>query len=607
MSDNPTARPIDDSSARAATTARLATTARPAGRSSLSVETALWILVATIALVLRLVHLDAAPLSAGEAHEAVLAWSAAAGRGTPQAPYSPVLLALDAVLFALCGASDSLARLWPALLGGALVLAPWLFRQHIGRLGALAAGLYLAVSPTALFASRQLDGAVVAAVGGLAFLGGVVRFLDTGRRAWLTLSAGGLALAVTSSPSVYGLLLAMGLSWLLLAWAWPDGGMQRLWELVQLTLGQRPHLNHVLLVFLLAGLALSTGLGWNLAGLGVAGGLLPAWIARFSAVAEPPASPLALLAVYEPLGLVFGVAGLAWAIQRRHRPGVLLGLWAGLGTLLLMLMPGRAPLDALGPLLPLAMLTGFATESLVQDLQERGAWLSEGLYVPVVVILWVHLHLTLARYAVSGRPEDLALTLLTAALQILLALIFALAMRADAAVRALGAGTGIVLLAATLAAGWGTAHVRPADPRELLVAEPTAVEVRDLVQTLRDLSWRETGMPATLSFTLEREPDSVLAWYLRDFSAVRRVESLDLGKEPGTVLVTARRDLGDPALAGRGGDVQFVGQDFALRRRWDPLEIGCTWEWPPNCGPAVRWLLFRATPVAPAVDRWAVL
>jgi uncharacterized protein (TIGR03663 family) len=569
-------------------------------QSVLTVEVAVWILVAAIALALRLAHLDAAPLNAEEAREATLAWRAVTVQGMPGSGYSPFLLALDALLFALCGASDSLARLWPALLGGLLALTPWLLRQRIGRVGALVAGLYLALSPMALVASRQLDGAVAAALGGMAFLGGLVRFRDTDNRPWLTFSAGGLALAVTSSPSAYGLLLAMGLSWLLLAWAWPDGGIQRLRELVA------PHLGHNLLVFVLVGLAFSTGIGWNPAGLGAAGGLLPAWIARFDRVASSVASPLTLLAVYEPLALLFGLGGLVWAIQHGHRPGVLLGLWAGLGALLMALMPGRTALDTLWALLPLALLTGVATESLVQNLRERGGWLSEGLYIPVVVILWVHLYLMLGRYAVSGRSEDLALALLTAALQVLLVMMFALAMRADAALRALGVGTGVVCLAATISAGWGSAYARPADPRELLVNEPTAVEVRDLVETLRDLSWRETGLPTTLPFTFEAAPDSVLAWYLRDFSAARRVEDLEgeVGSpegEVGSVLVTAWGDLGGP----EGAD--FVGQDFALARSWSPLEIGCTWEWPPQCSVGVKWLLFRSTPVAPVVDQRAVL
>ena len=208
---------------------------RPNGKTVLSVEMALWVLVAALALVLRLVRLDAAPLNAQEAREAMLSWRAATGQGMPEGPYSPVLLALNALLFTLCGTSDSLARLWPALLGSALVLIPWLLRQRIGRVGALVAGLYLALSPTTLVASRQLDGATLVALGGMALLGGLVRFVETDPRAtacrlWLGFSAGGLALAVTSSPSAYGMLLSMALSWLLLAWVWPDEGIRRMWE-----------------------------------------------------------------------------------------------------------------------------------------------------------------------------------------------------------------------------------------------------------------------------------------------------------------------------------------------------------------------------------------
>jgi hypothetical protein len=167
-----------------------------------------------------------------------------------------------------------------------------------------------------------------------------------------------------------------------------------------------------------------------------------------------------------------------------------------------------------------------------------------------------------------------------------------------------GVGTGIALLAVVLSAGWGGAYVRPADPRELLVRQPTAVEVRDLVRTLRDLSWRETGMPTTLSLTLEAAPDSVLAWYLRDWSAARRVEDLGAVGEMDRVLVTARRDLGAVTLP---DDVEYVGQDFALRRSWDPLQVACVWAWPPRCNATVAWLLFRDTPAPAATEQWAVL
>jgi len=572
----------------------------PQSTFRITLEVGLWAVVAVVALALRLYSLDAAPLDAREAREAALAWRAVARLGMPagaEADYSPVLLAGNALVFTLCAVSDSIARLWPALMGAMLALTPCLFRQRIGRVGALAAGSYLAFSPSVLFASRHLDGTIVAAAGVMVFLGGLLRFFDTEKRSWLTWAGLGLALVVTSSPAAYGLLLAIGLAFLILAWAWP-GRWAGWW-------GQlRPHLVYAIVIFVLAGLVLATGLGWNLGGLGATGDLLGAWLARFGPAPSSAASPLLVLAVYEPLALLLGLGGLVWAARRGCRSGVALGLWAGLSGVLLALMPGRAVLDVTWVLLPLVMLAGLGVESLVRNVREQGEWIADGLYVLVVVVLWAHFYVVLAHYAVYKTPTDMALALLTVALQVLLAMIFALGIRVGTALRALGVGTIVALVAVTLSAAWGSAYVRPGDPRELLAQEPAAPEVRDLVQTLRDLSWRKTGMPTTLSFTLEAAPGSVLAWYLRDFSAARQVEDLgqasSLEGEMGP-LVTTRRDLA-PA-----GGMEFVGQDFALRRRWNPAEVECTWSWPPECSAAVEWYLFRRTPAPPAVDEWVVL
>ncbi len=568
----------------------------------LTVETALWILVAIAALTLRLARLDAAPLNAREAHEATLAWRAATGQGMPGAEgYSPLLFSLNALLFALCGASDSLARWWPLLCGSLLALTPFLLRRRIGRVGALVAGAYLAFSPTLLNASRQLDGAVVAALGGMMFLGGLACFFDArgeaNDRTWLALSAGGLGLAVTSSSSAFGLLLALGLTWLGMAWVWPNKEIQPLWR------SFRPHLRYALAAFSLVGLAFSTALGWNLAGLGAVGNLLSDWFARFGPVLDGTVSPLTLLAVYELLALLFGLGGLVWAISRSHRFGIALGIWAGMGLLLLLLMPGRMELDVLWVLLPLTMLTGVATEQLARSLQERRDWISEGLHVPVVIFLWVRLYLALASYATSGTPGDLVLVMLTVIMQALLAITFALLLRFDAAMRSMAVGTGIVLLALLLSAGWGVAYVRPADPREPLVREPTAIEVRDLVQTLRDLSWQETKMPLTLPFTLQAAPDSVLAWYLRDFGAAHLVQDFS-AEEIGSTLVSTQLDLGAV-----GGGAAYRGQDFTLRRDWDPAVLVCAWEWPLRCQSTAAWWLFRDSREVPGpeIDQQVVL
>jgi uncharacterized protein (TIGR03663 family) len=586
-------------------------------RISLTYEHVLWALIAVVALVMRVARLDTAPLNATEAREAVLAWRAATGQGVPLAGYNPVLLATNSLLFMLFGAGDALARLLPAVFGTCLALAPMLFRgsdpdRRLGRVGALVSGLYLAISPTALVASRQLDGMVVAAAGAMALVGGLVRFLESERRGWLVLAAVGLALGVTAGASVYALLLPLALACVILS---------------QLRLGTRlnisepavsrvaRHAPRLLLTFVVALLLFATGLGWNLPGLGASGRFVAEWIGRFRPAPDPAVSPLTLLAVYELGIVVFGVGGLIWGALRRDPAALLLGLWGGLEVLLLALMPGRVPTDALWAVVPLAMLSGWTIERLVDRSSSAiglapspgPAWMIGAIrtvHFAVVLILWGHAYLMLARYASFADRADLVLALITLVLQGLVGLSFGMIVGWDAVLRTVARGTAVVLLALTLRAGWRVAYRRPNDPREPLLSGPTPLNVRDLAQTLEDISWQETGMPTTLAFTVEAPQNSVLAWYLRGFDEARRVDRLgDLAAdEVESVVVTAGRDETVISFTGR----EYAGQDFPVRRQWTPRDLGCRF-WESGCHTAYGWFLFRNAVPLPEADRWATI
>jgi len=576
----------------------------------ITLEVILWIAVGVLALVLRLANLGAAPLAAHEARAAMLTWRAVTGQGMPEAGYSPFLFVTNAALFALCGASDALARLWPALLGGAFVLTPLLFRQRVGRVGVLAAGLYLAISPTALFASRQLDGAVVAALGGAMLFGGGLRFLETGARSWLILAAVGLALAVASSSAFYGMALALGLAWLLCVWGWPAGRLRWLRGLL------RPHVGTVVAAFALAAFVFATGLGWNLPGVGAATDLFPAWFTRLGAVSL---LPLVGLVVYEPLALLAGLVGWVCLVRRKRRFGVLLGLWVGLGLFLLLAGPPQTPLGAVWIVLPLALLGGAGVEIAVRNWRVTEERRATCVYVFITSALWIYLYLRFSSYGLKGSTLDLVVGIMALAspllLLVLAALVFALISGDDrvvteeivkgarSALQGAVVSTTAVFVAITFAAGWGVAHVRPADPRELLVQEPTALEVRDLVQTLRDLSWRKTGLPTTLVFAYEAAPDSVLAWYLRDFDAARRIGDLqEMLGERSTVVVTSNRER----MPGSPEGTELVGQDFVLSRSWRLSKLSCAWGWPP-CNEAFEWLIRRDPTFTDRSGQWVVL
>jgi hypothetical protein len=309
-----------------------------------------------------------------------------------------------------------------------------------------------------------------------------------------------------------------------------------------------------------------------------------------------------------------------WFVRRKRRFGVLLGLWIGLGFFLLVAFPPQVPAGAMWIILPLALLGGVTVEAVMSGWRSIRGWRAEWVYGFITGALWVYLYLRFSSYGLKGDPLDLVVGIIASVSPLLLlalaALVFALISGDDrvvaaeiirgarSALRGVIVSTGIVLLAATFSVGWGVMQVRPADPRELLVYEPTAPDVRDLVQALRDLSWRETGLPTTLEFTYEAQPDSVLTWYLRDFTAARRVDSLqglEVG-EQGTVIVTLDREW----VPGLREGVDLVGQDFVLRRSWNLSQISCALEWPP-CNEAVEWLIQRI-PVPPDhTGEWSVL
>lgn len=564
-------------------------------------EVVAWILIVGVALAMRLAHLGAAPLSAEEARQATLAWRAAMGQGVRVGDYAPLLLSGNTLLFVLFGASDVVARLWPALFGSALALTPVLLRRRLGRVGALAAGLTLAISPTALVASRQLDGTAMAAVGVMGFLGALSRFLQTEKRGWLLFGGVSLALAVTAGAAAYGLLVTAALAWV---GASQLGSDPHAWRAARVLSRLRPHAWQFFLTVALSAVAFATGLGWNPSGAGAVGSVFVDWLGRFGAADAHAVSPLLLLVVYELFGVVFGLAGLVWGARRGRYEATVLGLWAGLGMVLLAVMPGRVPTDLIWVVVPLAMLVGLTVRALAE-----GRWSAGGrlrvVYGGLVLVLWVQAYLMLARYAAYGDRTDLAIVAIVVGLQVLLGLSFGFILGLAGTLRTAGAATGTALLALMVSAAWGVAYRRPSDPREALVREPTAVNVRDLVGTLRELSWQQTGMPTTIEFVYEAPADSVLGWYLRGFEMARRVEQLsELGPDAvgPTVVTMDENQAAVPEVL----ETEYVGQDFALRRRWMPSSIGCRF-WELGCDVAFDWFLFRDGPALPEADWQATL
>src|SRR5262249_54294478 len=132
-------------------------------------------------------------------------------------------------LFWLTGVgTDTLARAWPAALGTAVVLVPWLMRPVIGAGATLALAGLLAVDPALVGTSRLADGASASALAALLVVACAVRWRDAAagdagsdraRRRWAQAAAVSVGLLVASGPGAWSFLLLLGVAG---AGAWPD-------------------------------------------------------------------------------------------------------------------------------------------------------------------------------------------------------------------------------------------------------------------------------------------------------------------------------------------------------------------------------------------------
>ena len=159
-----------------------------------------------IALGLRLVQLGAAPLTDSEANLALQALHIANGTRPLLGP-QPAYILLTSVLFLIFESSNFMARLFPAIVGSAMVFTPMFFREKLRPRPALILAFLFAIDP-GLVALSRLAGGVVLAVAFTLFAWGMWN------RRYFVLAGIFAGLALLSGTSIWMGLLGLGLAWL---------------------------------------------------------------------------------------------------------------------------------------------------------------------------------------------------------------------------------------------------------------------------------------------------------------------------------------------------------------------------------------------------------
>ncbi len=589
-------------------------TSAPAWRSlrlSVSAEAALYIGLASLALILRLSQLGSAPLNNAEAHEALAAWRFAQPAAPGAAPLAsnPILFALNSLIFAAFGASEWTARLLTAIAGTALVLTPILWRRELGRSAALMASLLLAVSPVTFADARMMSPAIWSMMLAIIGLRLTWHFVQT-RQEWAALAAGPAWLGV--------ILMADPAGWVLVAillFAWwfaarrheDDPPEQHPVTLTRAALGQWPWLRSLLYgglaVLLIATLFFVFPRGLSQVGEVIGRGL--------SGVLTRPAGgrfafPLLTSFLYEPVLWFLGIVGVYGAARERNYPDSYLIGWLIGAVIAALVYAGAGAQYALWITIPLAVLGGKALARLVGPVRDA-YWTVPRWAVPMVMmgtlaLLWIaatnfiRVARSLLGYTpgLSALPQPLHLLLAGMAFLLLVILFFLSGSLWGSRAAWKGVALGLVLFLGTygLSAGWRVAVTHIDSPYEFWHVQPVSRTLTLLRETMIDSSLRYTGRPDAIAIVAQTPDDQAVAWQLRDYANLRFVNAINQ-RENAPVIVAP--DSFQPTSLG----ARYVGQDFILTRDWDFNTL--------RLEDVPAWIMYRVAQSRPFVSERVVV
>jgi hypothetical protein len=502
-----------------------------------TLEHAFYVLALALAVGLRFLHLGALPLSDFEAEWALQALRVAQGLKPAISP-NPAYVHLTAISFYIFGATNFLARFWPALAGSVLILAPWFLRGRFGRIPALVLAFGLAIDP-GLVAMSHLAGGPMLAITCLVLT--ALLWLD-GRRSAAGFFAG---LALLSGPSVW-----FGLLGLILAWAFTSvfgrsasPSKEGKTDGEETGVGPAPIRRE----------DLRGALAWGLGTLLVVGSLfilspkgLSAFVMSFVESLRGWWTlsdvslwrPLLALPAYEILPLGFGIAGVVRGILKRDTDSIRLGVWALVALLLAFIYPGKQTSDLTWALLPLWTLAAIELSHHF-DFERRNLWELVGVMTLIVTLLvfgWLDLAGVTTMDLGTPQARMRLFLLIAVVLLIGLSLLLVGAGWSAHAARLGGVwGCMLALTAFTVAMSTGAAGLREPLTVELWQPEPRTGRVDILLKVANQISDINTGYAGQLPLTVLSVESPALHWLFRDWQ-VKDVSALAPDATPEMVI-----------------------------------------------------------------------
>ena len=521
-----------------------------------------------IAIGFRMIQLGAAPLTDSEATLALQAFHLAQGKATILGPQTGYAL-FTSLFFSIIEATNFMARVLPALVGSAIVFAPWFLREQIKPRTALIAAFLFAFDPGLVALSRQADGTMLAVTFTLFAIG-----MWMNRRAIpLGVFAG---LALLSGPSIWSGILILGLIWLFLR-GMPPSKTQPLTDEDMADADETPvsaaeftksELQTSWIAFAVTILLGGTLFFTEPNGLSAWLASLPAYITGWtSASLATPLRTLVTFLAYEPLGIFLAIFAMARGLRNGDRHVIRFSLWLGVALLLAIFY--RQPAQLIWAVIPLLGLGAWELSDASEiDEDER---VEVGVVVIAITILLTYIWFNVSNIALNpygqapaivpllGSVENPRFVVLFGSLAIVIACILLVALGWSARTAWLGSiwSFAIFLVIYSVGSAWGASGLRTPDGVELWNPDPKPQQARLLLTSVEEISEFSTGDKTSQPVIVMGIKSPALEWLLRNHN-VEVATTLDPLVAPPLVVTPLMDDLGLPSA--------YRGQDFTWRQ-----------------------------------------
>jgi len=540
-------------------------------------ESWLYALAFLAAIALRFTQLGAMPLTDAEAAPALQAMQIAQGLKPALDPHPLYILSTSILFFIYGGATDFLARFFPALMGSLLVFAPLLFADRIKPRSSLILAFFIALDPGLVALSRQTASPILA----ITFLLFAWGFYNQNKASLAGVFA---ALALLSGPSIWAGLLGLAITWAILKLINSRRPPQPAPEEPSLQPAREAFNSRLSTISFIATL-LTAGTLFFIApnGLSAALASIPAYIKAWLTDSDVSTGMLFFsLLVYQPLGFLLAIIAIIrgwWAGSSRIIP---LSIWFFVALLLAIFIPSRQVADLAWALIPLwAMAALELIRNVDVFVEERNEVLG---VIFLTAFIWTFAWLDFSGLTIlptDSREYTMRVWLLIGSLFLLVMSLLLVAAGWSIRIARIGGIWGLALAFGVLGLGGaiGAAGLRGQAFPELWRQANMPAQADLLEATVSDISEWGLGDDNAASVMIVGVDSPALEWALRD-RQVFVVKSLDISSAPYFVI-TPLQD--NPALSSA-----YRGQDFTWRQT--PLwNVTLTQDW-------IRWAALREMP-----------